>query len=107
MSEISCEKYRQLYPEFSNYPIPREVWETDEWLEWRSHTHYCKSCEDWSMANEIRERGFSIANFPCVHITYYVTFNCEQHPNRYECPDIIIDYGNSSPCPSYKEKGAG
>ncbi len=44
------------------------------------------------MARQVKMRGYFASDFPCVHIAYYATEKCEQHPNYYECPDIIIAY---------------
>lgn len=29
---------------------------------------------------------------------YHSTLNCEQHLDKYECPDTLIDYSKNSKC---------
>lgn len=92
VTPVDCEEYRSRYPSFAKLPLGREVWDTPEWEAWMAHRHSCLACADWSLAKQVIERGFAVADFPCVHIAHQVTHQCEQHGDLAECPDVLVVY---------------
>ncbi|MGB3291627.1 MAG: hypothetical protein WBB01_01400 [Phormidesmis sp.] len=89
---MNCLEYRANYATFAQLPLPREIWDTPEWSAWMDHSYDCDECFDWSLAQQVIERGHNPHLFPCIHIAEQVTKTCEQHPNPYDCPDILIVY---------------
>jgi len=87
-----------MHPQFSQLPLSKEVWGSDEYSEWCEHMNECTNCGDWNLEQTIIKRGHKVSDYPCVHIAYHVTTTCEDHPNPWECPDILLvkknnDYG--------------
>lgn len=89
---MDCKTFKEKYDEYSYLPLPREVFDTPEWQAWKQHSFNCKECSDWSMAQELKKRNQELSDFLCVHIAYYTTKTCIEHPNYYDCSDIIIHY---------------
>ncbi len=89
---MNCEKYREHYSTYSILPLAREIFESEEYREWAEHLHRCRSCADWDMARQVERLGYSVSDYPCVHIAYYVTYHCDNHANRRDCADVIINY---------------
>jgi hypothetical protein len=89
---MNCSAYRENYAAFAVLPLPREIWDTPEWSAWMEHSHKCRDCSDWALAQRIVARGHDPASFPCVHVGNQLTQTCEQHQNRHDCPDILIIY---------------
>lgn len=89
---MNCSEYRANYADFARFPLPREVWDTPEWLAWTDHFHECSACSDWTLAQRVIGRGQDPAAFPCVHIADQITQTCDQHPDPRDCPDILVVY---------------
>lgn len=89
---MDCSEYQANYAEFAKLPLPREIWDTPEWMAWMEHFHSCSNCSDWSLAHRVIERGHDPSLFPCVHIADQITHVCEDHPNPSDCPDTLIVY---------------
>ena len=87
---MNCETYRKLYPKFTDFPVPKEVWDTPECDDWNEHLHHCPSCSDWAMHQELAQRGVSADNFPCVHMAYYASHQCDEHPDPRECTKSVV-----------------
>jgi hypothetical protein len=84
---MDCKTYRALHTKFNKFPLSLA---SGKYQEWAEHHDKCINCQDWVQAKQVEERGYSLSNFPCVHIAYHVTQKCEQHPDPYECPDVIL-----------------
>lgn len=89
---MNCSEFRERYKKYTSFPVPREVWDTDEGAEWNSHLLDCSACADWHLLNEVQSRGASADDYPCVHMVYHATFTCEEHPNLSECSKAAIIY---------------
>jgi hypothetical protein len=89
---MQCSEFRDLYSKYTNFPVPREVWDTEEGEQWQRHLVYCRACSDWHQQQEVEKRGASVSDYPCVHMAYHATFNCEKHINLYQCSDAPILY---------------
>ena len=87
---MNCSEYRQLYSRYTAYPLPRKVHETQEFDEWQDHSLDCRSCADWDYGKRVEATGHTVGEYPCVHIAYQVTQQCETHPDPYDCPDVLI-----------------
>lgn len=88
---MNCKEYKNFYLEYTNYPIPKEVFDTPHYREWLEHRS-CEVCSDWEMGQEVISRGDSIDNYPCVHMAYWATFKCQKHDDLYHCSDAEIVY---------------
>jgi hypothetical protein len=42
------------------------------------------------MQIELSKRNVSVDEFPCVHIAYYSTQTCNEHPNLRECTKSVV-----------------
>jgi hypothetical protein len=42
------------------------------------------------MGKQVEASGHSANDYPCVHIAYHVTKQCETHPEPWDCPDVLI-----------------
>ena len=87
---MKCEEYRSLRSRYANFPLPREVHETDDYSEWVAHFHDCDACGDWELARRVEDRGHDPTTFPCVHIAYHSTESCADHPDPWDCPHVIL-----------------
>lgn len=67
---------------------------------WAGHLHVCPECSDWYMTYILGRRGIRPDFFPCVHMGYYVTMECPEHPYPEDCPDRVILYS-----PTFDEYG--
>jgi hypothetical protein len=91
---MNCEEYKKYYSEYTNFPILKNVWETEHYESWQSHIHSCIICADWSLEQQVLQRGGNIADWPCVHMAYHATFHCEEHAELSECSKAIILYND-------------
>jgi len=89
---MDCKNYRSFYKKFNKFPLSLDVLNSDQYHKWVKHYDKCFNCKDWLQAKYVEERGYSLYDFPCVHIAYHVTQKCEQHPDPYECPDVVLVY---------------
>jgi hypothetical protein len=89
---MDCERFRELNRIYGVSPLDREVWETSECSEWNEHLSNCTDCHDWRMALEVVRRGAKVEDFPCVHMAFHATFQCEDHPELNRCSTATILY---------------
>ncbi len=71
-------------------PLPREVWESEDYSAWIEHLNSCSNCGDWYLQRQVEERGVNVEEFSCVHIAYHSTYRCEIHDDPWECPDMTL-----------------
>lgn len=92
---LNCDKYRKSYAEYTTFPIPKSVSESNNYIDWQEHRLTCESCESWGMEQEVIERGYDPTDFPCVHVAYHSTMTCDQHDDAWTCPDMnIVETGD-------------
>lgn len=87
---MSCAKFRELHPDCSNLePNDGKVDERtqDAWLD---HLNECQDCGDWYMGESVKTRGEKTGDHPCVHLAYYGPTHCAEHPNPFDCPDVLV-----------------
>ena len=87
---MNCKEFKDKYQQYTNLPLPREVWNTKNYEEWSDHMVECSACWEWNMEQIVINRGYKISDFPCIHIAYRATETCEQHPDPWDCPDIVL-----------------
>lgn len=59
---------------------------------WVEHFHACDICSDAVLVARMAERGVNPSDYACVHMAYRATDTCDQHPDRSECHDMLIEY---------------
>ena len=90
---MNCKEYKRLYNKIYGVGfIGSQESITDEETGWHDHFQECDSCSDWTLANQIRERGFNPDDYPCVHIGNYLTLVCDKHPNPRDCSRALMGY---------------
>jgi hypothetical protein len=89
---MDCRTYKELTPRFSRLPLDKSVWDTPEYEEWVGHFHECRGCGDRHMAQEVEGRGHDVKEYPCVHLAYYVTYQCDEHEDLSQCSRVPITY---------------
>ena len=87
---MNCGRYREQYERFMSLPLPREVWESDEYEAWQTHGIDCHSCGEWNLLQQLRRRGVDLTNYPCIHVAYQSTHTCDIHSDAWECPDMVL-----------------
>ena len=58
----------------------------------RLHLRDCPGCGEWYQARVVEERGEDPSRYACVHLAYFVTRRCQEHPDLFDCPDAIVLY---------------
>jgi hypothetical protein len=89
---MNCEEFRKLHPKYTNYPIPPVVWDTEEGHQWVNHKIECRFCGDWQQQLTVENRGAKVSDYPCVHMAFHATFQCEHHSELWECSEAPILY---------------
>ena len=89
---MNCHNYRSQWTRFSCTPLPREIWESQDYEAWADHCSECSLCSDWSLAAQVRARGEDPERFACVHMAVRVTSVCERHTDRHDCPEALVLY---------------
>lgn len=87
---MDCDRYRDQYTFFIDSEQPPELFESDEYAEWFDHQEECGTCLEWSLERAVRDRGEDPARFPCLHMAFYATDHCEEHPDPLDCGDRVI-----------------
>lgn len=89
---LSCAQFRDCIEAFESFPLKSETCGGRSYGAWVTHFHACDDCSDAVLAHRAEQRGVRASDYPCVHMAYRATQVCEQHPDREDCPDLIIDY---------------
>ncbi len=92
MINAICEQFRALIAHFEGPPFNSDAQGGISYEVWVSHIHDCQSCNEAVLAHRVRQLGHDPVHYPCIHMAYYATQVCEQHPDRSECQDLIIEY---------------
>jgi hypothetical protein len=87
---MDCDRFHSLYPTFTSFPIPKEVWDTPEGDAWHEHRLNCQACAEWYLAQEVARRHVLLADYPCVHMAYYASWKCDDHPDPTECTQSVV-----------------
>lgn len=88
---MNCSEYKRLYPKYTNFPLPKEVWDTPEGEAHTEHFCECAACHEWTLAKRVEKRGAKVEDFPCVHIAYHVTGKLDSsRDDPFDDPDVII-----------------
>jgi hypothetical protein len=85
-------EFQKLYPLYTAYPVPREVWDTPEGERWTQHRISCPTCAVWVQQAEVEGRGARVEDYPCVHMAFHATYKCEEHPELFACSKAPILY---------------
>lgn len=85
---LDCEQYRKLYRKFSTLPLPRKVWDTQEYEKYISHLYSCKACGDWYLIAEAKRKGAKLHQHPCIHMAYHSTQEPKTGINPQDDPDV-------------------
>lgn len=89
---MDCKEYREFYSEYTKYPVPKEIWVTAHYETWQDHIHKCEKYSDWTLEQQVIQRGGKISEWPCLHMAYHATFVCDEHTELYSCSKAIILY---------------
>lgn len=74
--------------------------EHPEYADVQRHEHECRDCADFVLRRNMKVRGISVAGQPCIHIAYRVNAICKEHPDPWDCPDVVLVYS-----PTFREWG--
>lgn len=97
---MSCKEYQASYSTYTAFPIATDIVESDAYMAWYEHGLTCADCIDFGLEQAVIAAGSAVEEFPCVHIAYRVSQSCPDHPNRFDCPDIVIvKHGDSYAIP--------
>ena len=88
---MDCTTYRTLFKKY-DCSLQDQDSETDAYDAWLDHTSDCNDCIEWIQGQRVKERGYKVSDYPCVHIAEAVTFSCHRHDDPWDCSDYIIVY---------------
>lgn len=86
---MDCDAFRRIHLTERMFGGEAPVAEATE-EEIREHLRSCAACGDWYRARVVEERGEDPARYPCVHLAYFVTRRCPEHPDPFDCPETIV-----------------
>ena len=86
---MTCDEFRKNYRDIDDRSSDLEEEAKQVWSE---HLHECGTCSDWHQAQQVIDRGFDPERFPCVHTAFHSTFQCDQHSDPWDRPDVVLVY---------------
>ena len=89
---MNCNDYRALHGKYTAFPVLREVWDSTEGRAWTRHWTSCSHCANWTLEQELGQRGVRITDYPCIHMANYATVRCDMHEDLFECHKSPIVY---------------
>ncbi len=87
---MSCTEFRELYPVASELNPEKGAIDGPTQDMWFDHLNRCGDCSDWYMGESVKVRGEDPTAHPCVHVAYYGPTHCDEHPNPFDCPDVVV-----------------
>ncbi|WP_080516697.1 DUF6980 family protein [Teredinibacter turnerae] len=87
---MECLEFKKKHKKYSQFPLTRELSESEEYELFLNHLDSCGECYEWDLNISIEKRGFSSKNFPCVHIAYHVTAGLADNIDPWDDPDIVL-----------------
>lgn len=88
---IDCETFRRAHLTERLFDGEIPTGDVSE-QEIREHLRGCEKCGDWYRARVVEGRGADPSLFACVHLAYFVTRTCREHPDPFDCPETIVVY---------------
>lgn len=58
----------------------------------QSHYMDCTNCYDFTLKQQLEQRGVIVERYPCVHMAQYAEFYCADHHSPQECEDAVVHY---------------
>src|SRR5215475_4863332 len=89
---MDCVEFLRWADDFTKLPLPRDVWDTPQFAEWIGHRTRCSECSDLLLRRDVESRGARVDRFPCVHLAWQATFQCEEHANLGDCNKVAVLY---------------
>ncbi len=85
---MNCDQYRAEYKKYSEDISSRSL-ASSEYDDWCDHLDLCTSCTEWYMQKVLKNRNVETSQYPCVHLAYHSTSNCD-HDNAWECDVALV-----------------
>ena len=87
---MNCDDFRKLFPYFMEQLSRGQELDEDLEADWSDHLNACKECFTWFASEQLKLRGFDPASFPCPHIGFHATHECDEHDGPFDCPHQVI-----------------
>ena len=89
---MDCVEFLRRANDFTNLPLPRDMCDTPQFVDWIEHRTSCSACSDLLLRRDVEARGARVDHFPCVHLAWQATFQCDEHAHLSDCNKVAVLY---------------
>jgi len=87
---VNCKDFKKIFPYFVDQLNQGNELDEDLEEDWSDHLNECKDCYTWFASEQLILRGYDPDDFPCPHVGFHATHECDTHDSAFECPHHII-----------------
>jgi hypothetical protein len=62
--------YKKLHKKYSEFPLPKEVWDTPEHQAYTDAFHNDKDCQSWELKQRVKKAGINFKKYCCIDMAY-------------------------------------
>jgi hypothetical protein len=82
--------FKKFHKRFSNFPLPRQEWETPQYAEYIAAINEDKDCHSWYLKQQIKEARIDYKRFCCLSMAYHLIN--DKSEDKKDNADRIITY---------------
>lgn len=88
---MKLEIFKKLHHKFSKLPLPKELWQTDEYEKYIEALHSSKDLYEWTLVDKFTRYGFIYNKYCCLIMADKVFDSRDSKgETKYGDPDVII-----------------
>jgi hypothetical protein len=71
-AQMKLTLFKKYYKIFNNFPLNKDVWQTDEYDAYVEAIDINKDCSDWYFKQKIKDAGINYRKYCCLKIAYHL-----------------------------------
>lgn len=88
---MDLDKFKIFYDRFSNLPLDKDEFETEDYDDYVTALNDSKECSYWYLRKELDKKGFDYSGFCCLEIAKHISDGIEENGEIiYDNVDIIL-----------------
>jgi hypothetical protein len=84
--------YKKLHKKYSNFPLPREVWDTPEHEAYIAAFHNNKECQIWDLKQRVKKAGVDYRKYCCIDMAYHIIEDKKEKESGKTNYDCVITH---------------
>lgn len=89
---MTIDEFKILHSKFSKFPLPIEVWQSEEYKKYQEALYENQDFQDWILIQKFEHAGFNYTKFCCLEMSDKIFESKDDKGNiKYGNVDVIIN----------------